>query len=380
MTVRAAWLPPTGQSRTDTRLSPVGTMTPTGPTTTAPGVIPGGTPLLLTSTAPMQAQLGVGRALVQGSTLQGAYPVAVTVPESLAFAPGHTQYDRVDLVVLRVYDGLWDQSGRALAAVEIVPGTPDPKPTAPAAPGCSLPLWAVRVPVGASAGTGGIPWATALTDLRAYTVAAGGIRPDAGADPGAYPGQLRDTGDRIERWSGSAWVAYPQALGGIVPNTVAGPGSYVGQWRDGPNGLDRWTGTGWVALGTWTPYTPTWSGLDSLGASIAGGRYCRIGRRVEAVAWLHWGAGSSLGGGAIRVSLPVPADGSGTAGWTGVGRHMDAESFWRGLIPIIEVGEDSAQILAPRPSDGAWTTPGSLSYRWARAGAVMRMQIAYEAS
>ncbi|MCG6499185.1 hypothetical protein [Kitasatospora sp. A2-31] len=378
MPVRAAWLPPTGQTRTDTRLAPVGTMTPTGATTTAPGVIPGGTPLMLTPTAPMQAQLDAGRAIVQGSALQGAYPVTLTLPETLAFAPGHAQWDRIDVVLLHVYDGLYDQSGKALAVVEILKGTPaaDPKP-APL-PACSLPLWAVRVPVAASAGTGGIPWATAVTDLRVYTVAAGGVRPDASSEPGAYVGQLRDTGTRVERWSGAAWVPYPSALGGIVPNTGPAFGSYVGQWRDGPNGLDRWDGAQWAPLGRWVPYTPFWSGLDVYGEVTAGGRYCRIGRHVDVVAWLAWGPGSSLGFGNIRVSLPVAsADVGAPHGWQGTGRHVDAETYWRELIPVLDAGDGGAQVLAAA-SDGQWMNPGQLGYRWNREGASMRVQFSYE--
>ncbi|MGW2541075.1 hypothetical protein ACWC5I_09410 [Kitasatospora sp. NPDC001574] len=378
MPVRAAWLPPTGQTRTDTRLSPVGTMTPTGATTTAPGVIPGGNPLSLTPTAPMQAQLGAGRAVVQGTALQGAYPVTLTLPETLDFAPGHAQWDRIDLVVLHVYDGLYDQSGKALAAVEILKGTAaaDPKP-APL-PACSLPLWSVRVPVAVSAGTGGIPWATALVDLRTYTVSAGGVRPDASTEPGSYVGQVRDTGTRVERWSGTKWVAYPAAVGGIVPQSVGGFGSYTGQWRDGSNGLERWSGLGWVPMGSWTSYTPTWTGLEIYGEATAGGRYCRIGRHVEAVAWLSWGADSSLGTGYIRVSLPTAAADVGAPhGWQGTGRHHDAQTYWRELLPTLDAGENSAQVLATAP-DGSWMTPGALGYRWAVAGASMRVQITYE--
>ncbi|MEV7777795.1 hypothetical protein [Kitasatospora sp. NPDC088351] len=380
MPVRAAWLPPTGQTRTDTRLAPVGTMTPTGATTTAPGVIPGGAPLSLTSTAPMQAQLGAGRAVVQGTALQGAYPVTLALPETLDFTPGHTQWDRIDVVLLHVYDGLYDQSGKALAAVEILQGTPAADPAPAPLPACSLPLWAVRVPVGASAGTGGIPWATAVTDLRTYTVAAGGVRPDNSTEPGAYVGQLRDTGTRVERWSGTTWVPYPAALGGIAPAGAVPFGSYIGQWRDTGTGLERWNGVQWMPLGNWTSYTPTWTGLASLGAATAGGRYCRIGRHVEVTAWLTWGTGSSLGSGSIRVSLPAPAADPGTSplGWQGTGRHLDAVTFWRALIPVIDRAETAAQVLATRWNDGSWVTPGAAGYIWNSPGASMRIHISYE--
>ncbi|MFJ1708579.1 hypothetical protein [Kitasatospora sp. NPDC088346] len=313
MTVRAAWLPPAGQTRADTRAAPIGTMTPAGPTTTAPGVIPGGDPLTLTGTAAMQAQLGIGRAVVQGSTLQGAYPVAVTAPELLTVAPGHVQYDRLDLVVLRVYDQLFDASGQSLATVEVVPGTPASVPVAPAAPACSLPLWQVRVPVGASAGTGGITWATAATDLRTYTVAAGGIRPDAGTGPGAYVGQYRDTGSRIERWSGSAWVPWPAALGGIAPGSLSA-GSYGGQWRDGAAGLDRWSGSAWVPLGSWTTYAPTWTATTTnpaIGNGTLVTRYTRIGKTITYMGQLRAGSTTNGGTGIWNITLPVQAANNG---------------------------------------------------------------------
>ncbi|WP_405018179.1 hypothetical protein OHV05_15430 [Kitasatospora sp. NBC_00070] len=313
MTVRAAWLPPAGQTRADTRAAPTGTMTPAGPTSTAPGITPGGNPLNLTGTAPLQASLSVGRAVVQGTLVQGAYPVAVTEPEVLTFAPGSAQWDRLDLVVLRVYDQLYDLSGKNIAAVEIVPGTPAASPQRPATPACSLPLWQVRVPVGASVGNGGITWASALTDLRVYTVAVGGVRPDASTDPGAYIGQYRDTGARIERWSGSAWVGYPAALGGIAPGTLAS-GSYAGQYRDSATGPERWSGTAWVPLGAWTAFTPVWTASTTnpiLGNGTLVGRYTRVGKTITYAGTLRTGSTTNGGAGIWNMSLPVQAANNG---------------------------------------------------------------------
>lgn len=201
MTVRASWLLPTGQTRDDTRLSPVGTMAPAGPLTSRSGVIPGGAPLTATGSG-MSVQIGTGRAVVQGTAIQGAYPVAVTAPETLSLTDGSAQFPRIDTVVLRVRDGLFDTSGQTLATVEIVEGTAEAAPSPPVLPPASLPLYDIRVPAGASAGTGGIPWASALTDRRVYTAAAGGILPGAAADVGAYDGAYADHGGRLMRWSG----------------------------------------------------------------------------------------------------------------------------------------------------------------------------------
>ncbi|MCQ8829866.1 hypothetical protein [Streptomyces malaysiensis] len=219
MTVRAAWLltgPPAGQTRTDTRLAPLGTMAPEGELTTRDGVIAGGAPLMATSAGPMQVQLGIGRALVQGTTAQGAYPVAVTAPETLTVTDGDAQNPRVDSLVLRVYDGLFDSEGQTAVTAELLVGEPDPSPVEPALPPACLRLWSISVPAGASAGTGGINWATALADRRRYTSAYGGIVPRGWGSnwAGAYDGQYRDNAGILERWNATAamWETYRPPL------------------------------------------------------------------------------------------------------------------------------------------------------------------------
>ncbi|MFD5591935.1 hypothetical protein ACWC9X_08645 [Streptomyces asoensis] len=212
MPVRSAWLLPQGQTREDTRLTPVGTWTPETEIRTRAGVIPGGKPFAATGAGAMSLQIAVGRAVVQGTDAQGAYPVVVDAPEVLTFRDGEAQFDRIDTVVLHVYDGLFDEDDQTLAAVEIIKGEGASPPTAPTLPSACLPLWDVRVPAGASAGVGGINWSSALTDRRRYTTAAGGIVPQgAGSFDGAYDGQYRDNAGKLERWSATAaaWQTYP---------------------------------------------------------------------------------------------------------------------------------------------------------------------------
>jgi hypothetical protein len=232
LTVRAAWLltgPPNGQTRTDTRLAPLGTMAPNGELTSRDGVIAGGSPLMATGTGAMQVQIGTGRALVQGTTAQGAYPVAVTAPETLTVADGDAQNPRVDSVVLHVYDGLFDNSGTTPAvALELIKGAPAPTPTEPTVPSACLRLWSITVPAGVSAGTGGITWTSALADRRRYTASYGGIIPRGWGTnfAGAYDGQYRDVDGVLERWNASTsmWVTYrpPLAIDAVTTGfTVA---------------------------------------------------------------------------------------------------------------------------------------------------------------
>lgn len=227
MTVRAAWLltgPPAGQTRTDTRLAPLGTYAPEGELTTRDGVIAGGAPLMAASAGPMKVQIGTGRALVQGTTAQGCYPVAITAPETLTVADGDPQSPRLDSVVLRVYDGLFDASGRTAAAVELLTGTPAPTPVEPPLPASCLRLWTITVAAGASAGTGGINWGTALADRRRYTASYGGIIPRGWGSnfAGSYPGQYRDNGVSLDRWDGSSWQPIAPDVGWTAVTLVSG--------------------------------------------------------------------------------------------------------------------------------------------------------------
>ncbi|MFI2430265.1 hypothetical protein [Streptomyces sp. NPDC018693] len=257
MNARSAWLSPNGQTREDSRVAPLGAHTPVSPVGTRSGVLPGSysgehrvSGFWLAGTAgSMTAEVSTGRAVIQAEETRGAYPVAVTEGILLTFADGDAQYDRVDLVVLRIYDDAYDASGRTEAAVEVVPGTPAAVPAAPAAPGLSLPLFEVTVKTGRSTGNGGIDWSTSLKDLRPTTVAIGGILPTAAGDGvnGAYPGQYRDVNSALQRWNGTAWLPYPRDIGGIVPAGTLTTGGYPGQYRDSSLGqLQRWNGTAWL--------------------------------------------------------------------------------------------------------------------------------------
>ncbi|MEV7212077.1 hypothetical protein AB0O31_03135 [Kitasatospora cineracea] len=225
MTVRSAWLLNPGQTRQDTRLSALGTMSPTGSMTTRSGLIPGGTPCTLTMSG-MTATISMGRAVIQGTSAQGAYPVTVTVAEPRTLDPGHNSLDRIDTLWLVAYDQLFDTSGQTLATVVYTAGTPSAAPSAPAAPATGnayLRLWDIRVPAGASAGA---PpnWTglSLLTDRRVYTTAVGGITPDSAASTGGYTGQYRDGPTGLERWNGSAWTSVaPAMVSSFVENSVS---------------------------------------------------------------------------------------------------------------------------------------------------------------
>lgn len=196
---------------------PLGTFTPSSPLASRSGVLPGSpggqfriSGFTVTGTSTMTVSVSPGRAIVQGTESQGAYPVALTEYATLTFSDGDAQYPRIDLVAIRVYDDLYDGSGRTEATVEIVEGVPAASPSVRTVTGLILPLYQVVVPARASAGTGGITWDTALTGQRTATVAIGGILPvTTDTAPGAYPGHYRDNSGSLERWDGTAWRPYP---------------------------------------------------------------------------------------------------------------------------------------------------------------------------
>ncbi|MFE4203962.1 MULTISPECIES: hypothetical protein [Streptomyces] len=224
MTVRSAWLMPTGQTREDTRLAPTALVVQEAEIRVRDGVLAGGSPFAATGAGAMTLQIGPGRAIVQGTDAQGAYPVANDAPVSLVFADGAAQFGRIDSVILRIADTLFD-TGPNAARIEIVQGAATASPTPPALPTtASLRLWDVTVPAGASAGAGGIGWGSALGDRRRFTCAAGGILPRGYglSFSGAYDGQYRDNGTALERWSAQAgaWQTYRPPLESATVTTT----------------------------------------------------------------------------------------------------------------------------------------------------------------
>ncbi|MEV4438978.1 hypothetical protein AB0K09_08165 [Streptomyces sp. NPDC049577] len=372
MTVRSAWLlnrsdADGGQTRADTRLAPTGTAVPAGPLSSRDGVIPGSADgksviagLTLTKTGNMTAQLSPGRALVQGSDTAGAYPVVVTDYENLTFADGDASNPRVDLVVLHVYDQQQESGAVSRAVVEIIKGTPAAAPTAPTTPPAALALYAVTVPVAASAGNTGINWATGVSDRRRATVAVGGIVPLGwGLNfQGAYPGQYRDTGSGLERWNGTAWTAYPPAP-------------------------------------VWTDYTPVWRSENGvqpvIGNGTLAGSSTKIGTTVHVRIYLKIGSTTNLTAQDPNAnwsfSLPYPP--SATA-WKTDGRFMNALGYdsstsprmWSGtgLLATTNGGvvrsiQDSVGSTDGKPAIWDKTAP----YTW-KAGDVLTIWGTYEAA
>ncbi|MFI6247014.1 hypothetical protein [Streptomyces sp. NPDC051016] len=348
MNLRSSWVAETGQTREDTRLTQLGATTPANPLEVRSGILPGSYDGLYRMSGfwtegtggSMKATVHEGRAVVAAGATQGAYPVTLPEPTSLTFADGDASNPRIDLIVLRIYDSLYDNSGQTKAALEIVRGTPAATPVAPAAPAIALPIYQVKVPAGASAGKGGLDWSSALTDLRTPTVAVGGILPVYGeTGNGAYPGQYRDSGSTLQRWDGSAWVAYPSALGGIAPAGAVTTASYTGQYRDSSAGiLQRWNGSAWVSyqpVPSWTDYTPVW-GTESGTAPVIGngtlaGSYVKTGTVVHVRIYLKMGSTTNLSalssgtsGGNWYFSLPVPPT---TTAWKLDGRVLNVLGF-----------------------------------------------------
>ncbi|MGX9921954.1 hypothetical protein ACWIG4_19100 [Streptomyces sp. NPDC002248] len=352
MPVRSAWLvnrtdAESGQSRTDTRLAPLGTMTPTSGLASRGGIVPGspdGKSLMsglyvFGTTAGMTATIAPGRAVVQGSEAAGAYPVVLTDYTALTFADGDANNPRTDLVVLRVYDAQFDNTGRTEAVLEIVQGAPEATPRAPQTPPASLPLATVLVPAGASVGTGGVNWTSAVTELRTTTVAVGGILPLYGgaAEQGAYPGQYRDSGSQLQRWDGTRWLGYPAQLGGIAPAGQLATGAYTGQYRDNAGRLERWNGTAWTLAAP----SPSFS-------------YNNDGGFCKATAWTE--ALTDTNGPTVTTTFTAPSSGKilVTVGYQG---RSSVDGGWGRMT--VNLRKDGALILgAPTDETRCATTTG----------------------
>jgi hypothetical protein len=306
-----------------------------------PGIRPGDIGLAV-SLAGTTVNVTAGSAFVYRSG-QGVYRVqmAATSPGTLSAA--HATFSRIDLVYLRVWDTAVDSTGLRKADTVYLAGTPSGSPAAPT-PGATeiyIPLAQITVP---STGGGGTGAATVSSTVRQVTVAPGGILPVTSATDiaitGKYTGQARY-------------------------NTVRGQ-------------IEFWNGSAWTAPGDWTSYTPTWAGLTAMGSSVSTGRWSRVGNTIDVTAQLVWGTGSTIGTGAITVSLPATAVGS-SPRWVGTGYYSDGVNPFKPLAGIISAGGTVMSLFATRQSDIGYQSPGSLGYSWV-SGSSMNLQIRYEAA
>jgi hypothetical protein len=171
-------------------------------------------------------QSGVGVSVAPGCAVvtprdsnNGSYWVSLGNVERLPLQAHHQTYDRVDLIVIRVYDSSVDSSGKYVAAAEVVAGTPAPSPVTPSTPSGALLLATVYT---SNNGT------ISIGDNREYTSTVGGVIPISSSFPSGAavrPGQMVFLRDRRELyvWSGSAWEKVSQQ-GGLpkVPAMASG--------------------------------------------------------------------------------------------------------------------------------------------------------------
>lgn len=203
----------------------------------------------------MQAVVKPFSAWIDGTSAaaQGGYPFVSDSDVPLVFDAGEPSVARVDRVIARVKDDPYDASGVQDGFVEILKGQSNGA-ASPLPPTCLL-LWEVTVPAGASAGGGGINWATARADRRQPTWALGatGIVRNAVERDGlsTYEGLSVWRSDYQARqvFAGGMWRwRDPISVGSAAERDAIGGGVFVGGevWRRDLGVMETWNGTGWV--------------------------------------------------------------------------------------------------------------------------------------
>lgn len=145
------------------------------------------------------------------SDAQGGYPVINDATATLALAPGDATQARVDVIAVVINDTAFDGSGQTNCNLVVIQGTPGAG--TPALPVTCMPLRAINVPAGLSAGTGGLSSGNLGTDYRVYLpngilrVASASERDSSSV---AARGNVvyRVDSDEIEVWNGSTWRVY----------------------------------------------------------------------------------------------------------------------------------------------------------------------------
>jgi hypothetical protein len=149
------------------------------------GVFPGVGAMGVSASSGLSVQVNAGYCCVPNPTAgQGGYIFGTLAAATLTLAAADPSNPRIDLIVARVYDF---GTSASYCDVEVITGTAATPAVQPSVPSAAIPLASVQVPAGAVAlGSG------AVTDLRSYVVAPGGILPiaDSAAAPAAPAAQL----------------------------------------------------------------------------------------------------------------------------------------------------------------------------------------------
>jgi hypothetical protein len=141
---------------------------------------------------------------------------------------------------------------------------------------------------------------------------------------------------------------------------------------------ETYNGSAWIPFGTsaWTAFTPVWNGVQTMGSAVSAGRYRQLGKTVDLIASLTYGANSVWGSGAVTVNLPAAASSAGGAHWIGGGVFVTS-STWTNLTCEISAGNNTVHIHALNASNQALEEVYQAGLSWA-TGSVANLQITYE--
>ena len=149
------------------------------------GVFPGIGAMGVSASSGLNVQVAAGYCCVPSPTAgQGGYIFGTLQAHNLSLQAADPVNPRIDLIVARVYD---TGNSASYCDVEVVTGTAATPASQPAVPTAAIALASVSVPATAVALASG-----AVTDLRSYVVAPGGILPiaDSAAAPAVPATQI----------------------------------------------------------------------------------------------------------------------------------------------------------------------------------------------
>lgn len=220
-----------------------------------------GCPISYTAVTTMSISVAPFVAWIKGTstTTQGGYPFISDAAVTITFDDGNASTARTDKIIARVQDNTYDGGGVTAASVAYWKGDTTTG-AATALPASCLELYSVVVPAGASVGTGGITWSTALTATYVYTSASGGVVDcNTAAKTTAFIAKTPPSGTLIWR-DDQGWFEYSRSgvnrpltvpinsTAATLPTYVMYPATGSCAFVNDLHLLMRYSGTAWVPV------------------------------------------------------------------------------------------------------------------------------------